>query len=378
MNNAGSQTMPDGCPNSGRFLDRVEIAHGPVNILQPFFKWADQAARERGVELFFASLDELLQVNQSNSDTWRPLVPIFHPEMGGVTSQTALVLLGRNEVGDVVAAQAARFYDWSDTNLKTEGESLRMFFADTSAAAKRGDVCEILSPIADVISGRVVFSGAVWYRPDYRKQGLATIIPRISRAYAFTRWNSDFTISMMGEAIIAGGLTERSGYTNVDRGTINLNVSPLGKMHCALVWMDSKQLLDDLRSIAQPGQASSINTNEDDKSELVKNIFECIDGQNWLRLCQYLHPDIIYERPGYEPLVGLPAVIDFYRRHRIVASGRHAVERVLYDNDYVTCWGSFSGSAKNGQKLNARFADVYRLREGRISFRRTFFDSPSI
>jgi ketosteroid isomerase-like protein len=97
-----------------------------------------------------------------------------------------------------------------------------------------------------------------------------------------------------------------------------------------------------------------------------------------LRLCQYLHPGIIYERPGYEPLVGLPAVIDFYRRDRIVASGRHAVERVLYDNDDVTCWGSFSGLAKDGRELNVRFADVYRLRDGRISFRRTFFDSPSI
>ena len=65
------------------------------------------------------------------------------------------------------------------------------------------------------ITGRVVFSGAAWYRRDFRGKDLATILPRISRAYAFTRWNSDFTIGMMDDAVVAGGMAERVGHTNV-------------------------------------------------------------------------------------------------------------------------------------------------------------------
>ena len=124
-----------------------------------------------------------------------------------------------------------------------------MFYADPDAAFARGDRCEITTPIAEKISGRVVFSGAVWYRRDFRGKDLGAILPRISRAYAFTRWNSDFTIGMMGDAVIAGGLAERAGYTKIEHGCIELVASPLGEMRCGLVWMQSDELLADLAAI---------------------------------------------------------------------------------------------------------------------------------
>jgi hypothetical protein len=121
-----------------------------------------------------------------------------------------------------------------------------MFYADPDAALAREDRCEITTPIAEKISGRVVFSGGIWYRRDFRGKDLGTILPRISRAYAFTRWHSDFTLGMMGDAVIAGGLAERAGYTKVEPGCITLVASPLGEMRCGLIWMQSDELLADL------------------------------------------------------------------------------------------------------------------------------------
>lgn len=244
----------DACPTSGRLPESLRVDHGPVDLLGRFFLWADTAARERGVSLSFASFAELEKANEANRASWRPLVPIFHHILSGIDARTGFVLLGRNRAGDVVAAQAARLYDWPDTSLREEANSLRMFYADPAAAVARGDRCAITAPSAPMISGRVVFSGAGWYRPDFRGKGLATILPRISRAYAFTRWNSDFTISMIGDAVIAGGMAERTGYTNVEGGQVDLTLTPLGSMTCALVWMKRDELLRDLETVL-PGAA---------------------------------------------------------------------------------------------------------------------------
>ena len=241
--------MQEPLPKSGRLPTQLKIKHGPVGLLGRFFLWADTAARERGVTLSFGSLQDLAEVNRANSSTWRPLVPLLDEAVGGVTPETAVVLIGRNKDGEIVATQAARFYDWSDTSLRREATSLRMFYADPEAACARGDRCEMTTPVAEQITGRVVFSGGIWYRRDFRGKDLGTILPRISRAYAFTRWNSDFTIGMMADAVIAGGLAERAGYTKIEHGSFELVVSPLGGMRGGLGWMQSDELLADLAAI---------------------------------------------------------------------------------------------------------------------------------
>jgi hypothetical protein len=241
--------MQESLPRTGRLPAQLKVKYGPAGLLGRFFLWADTAARDRGVTLSFGSLQELVEANKANSDSWRPLVPVFDEALGGVTPETVFVLIGRNKDGQVVATQAARLYEWPETSLKDEANSLRMFYADPDAAFARGDRCEVTAPVAEKITGRVIFSGAIWYRRDFRGKDLGTILPRISRAYALTRWNTDFTIGMLADAVIAGGLAERAGYTKVEQSCIELVASPLGKMRCGLSWMQSDELLGDLSAI---------------------------------------------------------------------------------------------------------------------------------
>jgi hypothetical protein len=252
--------MQELLPISGRLPTQLKVKYGPVGLLGRFFLWADTAARDLGVTLSFASLQELFELNRANSDTWRPLVPLFDEALGGVTRETAFVLIGRDKQGEVVATQAARIYDWPETSLKDEATSLRMFYADPDAAFARGDRCEIIAPIAEKITGRVAFSGGIWYRRDFRGKHLGTILPRISRAYALTSCNSDFTIAMMADAVIAGGLAERAGYTKLEHSSIELVASPLGAMRCGLGWMTSDELLADLAAIMDRAAVPAIGS----------------------------------------------------------------------------------------------------------------------
>ena len=135
--------MQEPLPTSGRLPAHIRIKYGPVGLLGRFFLWADTAARDRGVTLSFGSLQDLIEANRANSDSWRPLVPVFDEALGGITPERGFVLIGRDKGGQVVATHAARIYDWSATSLKDEAASLRMFYADPDAAFARGDRCKI-------------------------------------------------------------------------------------------------------------------------------------------------------------------------------------------------------------------------------------------
>jgi branched-chain amino acid aminotransferase len=124
--------------------------------------------------------------------------------------------------------------------------------------------------------------------------------------------------------------------------------------------------------------APSTTSQEDGMSNFVVDLFRKIDARDWEALEDSLHEDVVYERPGYEPLVGRERVLRFYREERVIASGEHQLERVLTDGESGACWGRFVGLHKNGSAIDERFADVYLLQDGRIRTRRSFFFRPAV
>ncbi len=232
--------------SDGSWLSAITINHGPAELLGRFFLKADEALQARGITLSFGTFDELVATNAANTDTWHPLIPLFNPKNGPLTPDKSLCLLGRDAAGDVVATQAARLYEWPNTSFFYEAESLRLFYADPARSKQANEKCVVTAPSTKFVSGNVVFSGGGWYRRDYRKLSLSVILPRISRALAYARWNSDYTISIMAEKVIKGGMAERCGYTNVDWDLLWTD-SPVGaNVRCGFVWMERQQLLKDL------------------------------------------------------------------------------------------------------------------------------------
>lgn len=110
----------------------------------------------------------------------------------------------------------------------------------------------------------------------------------------------------------------------------------------------------------------------------VHELFRRIDARDWEGLAASLHPEVVYERPGYEPLVGRERVLRFYREERVIAAGEHRLDRVLTDAESGACWGRFVGVHRDGSDIDERFADVYLLQDGRIRTRRSFFFRPAI
>jgi hypothetical protein len=242
---AGSLPAADGARPHRPLISDITVEHGPPDLLGRFFLKADTAARRRGVTLSFARMQDLIDVNRSNPETWRPILPLFDPECGGIDDENSFCILGHNAKGEIVATQAARLYRWRDTSFEEEASSLRLFYAEPDRHRAEKEQVEVTAPIARKLSGSVIFAGGIWYRPDYRNVGLPYILPWLSRAYAYTRWNHDFSMSIMAEEVYARGMARRSGYTKADWEVWlrHTPVAPTGNIRCALVWMDEDDLL---------------------------------------------------------------------------------------------------------------------------------------
>jgi hypothetical protein len=233
-----------GRPRAGNFLRTLRIDHGPIGLLGRFFLKAEMAARLRGLDLYLASFEELAAVNRENRQHWAPLLPQFRAGADGLSEDTAFCILGRNAAGEVVATQAARFYDISASNLQRESESLRLFYG--SGEKPPDAACRIRAPIARKIRGYVAYSGSGWYRPDYRGVQLSAILPRISRAYALARWNTQTTVSFINIGLVKKGIATRYGYTRLD-GEVRLQNVFAADFKGVVAWMPRDELVSDVR-----------------------------------------------------------------------------------------------------------------------------------
>jgi ketosteroid isomerase-like protein len=107
-------------------------------------------------------------------------------------------------------------------------------------------------------------------------------------------------------------------------------------------------------------------------------MFAAIDERRFEEFPRYFHPDIVYLRPGFEPVEGLDALVHFYRHVRLIRSGAHRVERLVADGAAAVAMGTFSGELRDGSPTKEPFADAYEFRDGLVAERRTFFFRPAI
>ena len=225
------------------------LRHGPPVVFRRFFARSEAECRKSGVALRFGTFSELIRANEENASNWRSLVPVLDPRWGSL-GENSFCLLGVNNDGHVVAAQAARLYDFGLGNLKTQTECGRLLIppryphdgGDWKGEHLRFRVC---APAAIQITGKAVYSGATWYRPDYRGQMLSSIVPRTGRALAYTMWGNDYFFSFVETALMTKKMLDRYGYSQAEFGvTVAFNDQII--FDGGLIWMHSSELITDL------------------------------------------------------------------------------------------------------------------------------------
>jgi hypothetical protein len=241
------QTRPTTSGGRASFITGLVVEHGPAELLGKVILAADTEARRRGVFLSFASMEELVATNKANAASWRPLLPIFDRSCGQFAQNKAFCLLGRNDAGEVVLTQAARFFDWRNTSFQEEATSLRLFYNDPASIRRRNESIAVTAPSARTISGWIAFTGAHWCRPDFRERGLPAITPRIARALAIAWWDVELACTIMAADIYSRGIARRAGYCNSE-WTVELRSTPTGTFSAALLWSRREEIIADLEN----------------------------------------------------------------------------------------------------------------------------------
>ena len=229
------------------FRKDIELKFGPLDLLDRFFAAAEKTADLHKLSLTIETdFEALLAFNKTQTETWYPLTPMYDPRVNRMSPESSFWICGRDQRGDIVATQCARFYDWEGTHFKAEFESLRLAYEHPDAVMFPEElaICEAAS--ATSITGPVCFSGAAWYRPDFRGTGLSSFLPRISRALAYSKWDTRYTYSFIEPKLAAKGIADRYGYSHVEPGIEWLN-SFRGSCSFCLLWMHRDELLDDMQ-----------------------------------------------------------------------------------------------------------------------------------
>jgi hypothetical protein len=232
-------------PKHPTLFSQITLRYGPAGVLGRTILAAEQLALAKGVRLTFATGRELLEVNEANRATWLPLISVFDVRFNDLNSSNAFFILGRDALGDVVACQAGRLYEWDNANFKDECEGLTMFYRDPDNMKLPGEEWTVTALAAKGTSGRVAFSGAAWYRRDYRGVGLVEWLPRLSRALAKGLWDTDVTVTVMAENNVRKGVYPRNGYRNAEWAVEAIN-GRMGTLRYAFLWSKSAEMIEDL------------------------------------------------------------------------------------------------------------------------------------
>lgn len=110
----------------------------------------------------------------------------------------------------------------------------------------------------------------------------------------------------------------------------------------------------------------------------IETYYRLVDAEALEEMLDLFADDAVYERPGYEPLRGKPAIEAFYRGDRVIVSGQHTLTNVLVDDARAAVEGSFAGVLRDGQHVEVAFSDFFSLRDGKFVTRHTYFFAPSV
>lgn len=111
----------------------------------------------------------------------------------------------------------------------------------------------------------------------------------------------------------------------------------------------------------------------------VQGYYDALDREDIDAVLDYFSGEILYRRPGYQPITGLEGLRAYYTKDRLLASGRHVVRALVVEGQTVAAHGTFEGELKSGERTTTGFAAFFTFDGGgRISEHTTYFFVPAV
>jgi GNAT superfamily N-acetyltransferase len=242
------QPVPSHSP-AGReltFARSRTILHEPRSLYAQFFLATDLALQRLGVRLTEVPFATLGEVYKAHADTWNGLPPWFDADGHDIDPATSMAFVGFDATGAAVCAGAVQLWDFAGRTLRERFEDLSLLFG-ANAPARRGHWrAEAAAPIAAELTGRVIYGGGYWVRPDWRGKGIGSLMPAAVRYTAFARWDAGVSLTLGGRAFLASELRDFYDYTDCQDGMLIMDGDRV-VFRGLLVWGRTAHSVDRLR-----------------------------------------------------------------------------------------------------------------------------------
>lgn len=168
------------------FINDINIDHGPVELIERYFKLSHEYLHQRGVVLRRVDPMDAVRLNRVNEASWWRQVPILDAEDFPPTWDELVAFIGYDVDGDAVTAMSVRYFDLGQATLKEEMESLRLFYGDRAELAHKGVDCAITSPGAKQITGAIAYMGGLLGTPESKR--FRAVFRRPSHCTFYVTW----------------------------------------------------------------------------------------------------------------------------------------------------------------------------------------------
>ncbi|MEX2356413.1 MAG: nuclear transport factor 2 family protein [Thermaerobacterales bacterium] len=107
--------------------------------------------------------------------------------------------------------------------------------------------------------------------------------------------------------------------------------------------------------------------------QLAETYYDLIDKGDLENLLALFREDVIYERGAIGRISGKQALRRFFTEERVISEGRHTLESAVVEGSVIAIQGRFEGILKSGEAVRVRFADFFRVEDGKIRRRDSYF-----
>jgi hypothetical protein len=241
------------------FVEDLQINHGPANVLGRFFLFADTYMKQHGVTLTLSTLESASLLQDTHKDTWTVFPPMLDTRLSDIPKSLSYCLIGRNAAGEIVTSQGGRIFELHNQSFADIIADQSFFYGPGGEPQPGQPTCKIWAPVARDICGRVVYSGALWVRPDFRGHKFASLLPRLSRSFALARWGTNYTVAFISNSSMQTPLKQMYGYSRFTDGFLMTNIGSVGDVTGPLMWMDTEELVRDLSQFMSKALAPQID-----------------------------------------------------------------------------------------------------------------------
>jgi steroid Delta-isomerase len=108
----------------------------------------------------------------------------------------------------------------------------------------------------------------------------------------------------------------------------------------------------------------------DMNKDIVELYYQKVDAGDIEWVIDLFTDDAVYQRADCT-YPGKQAIAEFYRNSRKIR-GKHSVEGLVTEGDFVVAFGEFNGVGEQGQPKHVEFCDVWHFRGSKVDHRRSY------